>query len=263
MNLKQTQHLFLDYVLKPKQQSSQTLIDLMADTGIVSPQIGMEIYANAYQSRLKETIETDHEILWQYLGDELFNQIAKNFINAFPSRSRSLRDYCNLLPEFLKNDIDFSQLPIVADLANFERRLLISFDAADTNRASFSTLQELPAEFWPDCKLRLHPSVQIFKCNSNSVQCWQALKQNKTPPNPDYSIEQHWLLWRAENRVTEFRSLKGYQLALIEGVMTGHNFSELCSAMLDWTEPGQAPVMVLQSVKSWFDLGLIQKLVSE
>ena len=263
MTLKQTQHVFLEYLMAPQNKSSQSLIELVADNGTVAPDIGMQIYANAYQCRLKETIETDHEHLCTYLGDELFEQMAMGFISAYPSHFRSLRDYCDALPTFLREDTYFSQFPILADMASFERRLLNSFDAADALRANYSELQALPAEFWPECNLRLHPSVQIFSCESNAVQCWQALKKEEAPCEADYSVNQHWLLWRSEERRTEFLSLKDYQLSLIKGVMKGNNFSELCTLMLDWTEPGQAPVEVLKSVKSWFDMQLIQKLVCE
>lgn len=263
INLKQTQHTFLNYLLAPNKKNTKALHRLLSvNQGPISS-LGMEIYVNAYRTRFKETIETDHEILCLYLGDDLFEKMADKFIEVCPSQFRSLRDYCDNLPQFLINDAFFCQHAILSDIAKFERALLNSFDAADTKRSDFSELQNLPAEFWPECKLRLHPSVQIFSCKSNAVQSWQALKEKKTPPAADYSDEQFWLIWRSEERVTEFISLQSHQLALIKGVMQGHNFSELCSSMLDWTEPGHAPVTVLKAVKSWFDMKLIQKVVFE
>lgn len=263
-DLKVTQEKFMSYLLAPDlEQNQQNFSQLIVDQQGAPLDIRLKIYSNAYRIRLKEVIETDHEKLAIYLGDALFDKMAHGFIEAYPSSFRSLRDFCDNLPAYLHNDEYFNQFPILADIAHFERRLLNAFDAAETNRLNFSKLQNLPSEQWPQCKLRFHPSVQIFSCSSNAVQCWQALKHEKTPPTPDYSKKQHWLLWRSEQRITEFISLEDYQLALINTVIQGGNFSDLCSVILEWDEPEHAPIKVLKIIKIWFDLKLINAMVIE
>jgi hypothetical protein len=226
----------------------------------ISADIRLQIYANAYRIRLKETMETDHEMLGLYLGDELFDKLAKEYTQAHPSQFRSLREFCDALPGFLHQDSFFSQYPIIGDIARFERRLLNAFDAADASRASFSELQATAPDLWPGCKLRFHPSVQIFVCNSNAVESWQALKQASTPPVPDYQSERAWLLWRGESRLTEFISLTQEQLLLLHGFIQGENFATQCEFMLDFYDEQLAPVKVLQALQAWFSMGIIRSL---
>ncbi|MCL1039314.1 DNA-binding domain-containing protein [Shewanella submarina] len=259
--LKHTQNTVMQYLLQPDEEARASLAELVVAQGNVSLETRMGIYANAYRIRLKEVIETDHEQLCFYLGDELFERMADEFIAASPSQNRSLRGFCEPLPEFLAEDEFFSQYPILADIARFERRLLTAFDAADTSREEFAALAALPPEQWPAVCLRFHPSVQLFRCASNAVETWQALKQGQEVPGADYSGWRYWLIWRGRSRLTEFISLQPWQLVLVEAVIAGENFAGLCELMLDFFDESQAPAQVFESLKAWFEMGLIRSLV--
>jgi hypothetical protein len=267
--LAKLQQQFMDYLLsadpaspaasKPAAAAFQARI---VNQHGINADVRMQIYANAYRIRLKETMETDHEMLGLYLGDELFDKLAKKYAQAHPSKFRSLREFCEALPDFLHQDSFFKQYPIIGDIARFERRLLNAFDAGDATRASFTQLQALPPAQWPSCKLRFHPSVQLFVCNSNAVESWQALKQANTPPVPDYQSKRAWLLWRGESRLTEFISLTQEQLLLLQGFIEGKNFATQCELMLDFHDEQLAPVKVLQALQAWFAMGIIRSLAN-
>ncbi len=262
--LRELQQGFFDYILQANladdNLASHPFNEHVAEQGNISANTRLVIYANAYYARLRSTIETDHDILAHYLGDDMFEAVARGYINSQPSRFSSLRRYCDRLPEFLENDPRFRDYPQLADIARFERRLLSSFDAADARRASFSELQALPAGQWPACRLRFHPSVQLLTCQSNAVEIWQAIKAQEAPPEPDLEYQRHWLLWRGETRLTEFNSITPYQFVLIEGFIKGADFAEQCEAMLEYFDESQAPEQVLRSLRSWFETGLIQSV---
>lgn len=262
--LQQLQQQFMAYLLTNAGSESPTdAADLTAhikDQAGISATIRMQIYANAYRIRLTETLETDHEILGLYLGDDLFEKMATGYIARQPSHFTSLRSFADNLPDYLAEDNFFSQYPIIADLARFERRLLSAFDAADTHRANFSELQNLPAEQWPSCQLRFHPSVQLFQCNSNAVETWQALKRQQTPEAANYQAKRAWLLWRGDTRLTEFISLSEYQVNLLTGFINGATFAQQCEAMLAFFDADTAPMQVLQALQAWFQMGLIRDI---
>lgn len=261
--LAKIQQEFMQYLLSDAPNSG--VVDIRArvsEQSGISAEHRLEIYANAYRIRLKETMETDHQILGLYLGDELFDKLAAEYINAHPSAAKSLRQFCDNLADFLRTDDFFSQYPILADLAQFERLLLAAFDAADATRASFSDLQALAPQYWPDCQLRFHPSVQIFSCQSNAVESWQALKADTHPDAPYYKRERHWLLWRNSDRLTQFESLSVSQHALLRGFIEGNNFAQQCDMMLAWFDEQTAPMVVLQTLQAWFDKGIIREIAS-
>ncbi len=263
--LRELQEGFFDYLIQANLANnnleSHSFNQHVVEQGSTSANTRLAIYANAYYARLRSTIETDHDILAHYLGDDMFEEMVRGYINSTPSKFTSLRMFCDALPDFLDNTQPFSQYTQLADIARFERRLLNAFDAADVQRASFEDLQALPPEQWPECKLRFHPSVQLFICGSNAVEIWQAVKAEQTPPEPNIDDQRYWLLWRGDSRLTEFTSITPYQYILIEGFIKGANFASQCEAMLEYFDESQAPMEVLQALQAWFEMGLIHKLV--
>jgi hypothetical protein len=261
VNLKNTQTAFMEYILAAEDpQSVEVFQSLIVDQVGIGVEKRMQIYASAYSIRLKETIETDHEMLGIYLGDDLFDKMAVEFVASHPSSYHSLRQFCEALPQFLREDDFFAQHAILSDLAGFERALLHAFDAQECPRACFSDLQAIDGQSWPGIRFRFHASLQIFRCDSNAVESWQALKQGETPPAADYSSKRAWLLWRGTSRISEFISLAPYQLALLEGFLEGHDFAHQCERMLQWFNVETAPGEVLTAVQAWFELGIIRSI---
>ncbi|MFT6908634.1 MAG: hypothetical protein ACJAS1_005337, partial [Oleiphilaceae bacterium] len=78
----------------------------------------------------------------------------------------------------------------------------------------------------------------------------------------DYLSPRAWLLWRGGSRLTEFVSLSAEQHGLLLGFIQGNNFANLCEHMLEWHDEQSAPLMVLQTMQTWFHQGLIRAVVS-
>jgi hypothetical protein len=262
VNLERTQSLFMRYILSADAEAgdAEEFHGIIAEQGGIAVDKRMEIYATAYRARLKETIETDHEILGLYLGDELFDKMVKDYVATHPSSFYSLRQFCDALPDFLQADVFFAQYPLISDLARFERQLLHAFDAAESSRASFEDLQAIAPQAWPEIRFRFHPSVQIFRCESNAVETWQSLKAEQSPPAPNHSQFRSWMLWRGKSRISEFISLAPPQLALLEGFIRGQTFAQQCEAMLQWHDVNTAPAEVLGTIQSWFERGIVRSI---
>ncbi|WP_299197132.1 DNA-binding domain-containing protein [uncultured Amphritea sp.] len=219
----------------------------------------LSIYQSGYRLRLREVIDNDHPVLGSYLGDDLFEQMVDGYIESVPSRYRSLRYYCDPLPDYLKRDSFFGQYPHIAELARFERGLLSSFDAPDWDTASVETLQQLPPELWPGMQLRFHPSLQLFSSHDNAVEIWQAIKADQTPPNPSQQSA-CWVIWRNRERLTEFRSAAPLEQRLIHCFIEGENFTT--AAELTAAEVGEeaAAAELLSVLVRWLELGWISQL---
>jgi len=217
------------------------------------------IYQNAYNMRLKETIDTDHQILGRYLGDELYEQMMNEFIRLRPSQHFSLRHFADPLPDFLIAQAPFNGHPQIAELSRFERLLLCAFDAFDTDRATLDQLKSLAQDKWPNISLRFHPSVQLFVSSWNVVAMWQQLKQNQTPPDP-VSEKNAWLVWRNVERLTEFRPIDNTALAMLEMFQQGKNFADVCQSLLEVVPEHQVSELALSHLLNWLELGLIHRI---
>ena len=221
----------------------------------------LEIYRNAYSIRLTKSIETDHPVLGNYLGDELFERMARGYISQCPSGFTSLRDFGNSLPDYLARIEPFSDNPILAEIALFERQLLFSFDAADAARARSQDLQSMAPESWPEMRVELHPSVCVFPAHWNSVASWQAMKEGNPPPMEAQGELHNWVLWRGIDRLTQFRKLSAQGAAMFTGLAQGKTFSEVCEELLAIVAQDQISSVAAEHLLQWVEAGIVSRVL--
>lgn len=229
---------------------------LLAEVEGIDNKQRLGIYHNAYRARLIEAIEVDHPVLGVYLGDTLFDQMVLAYIDQHPSSFKSLRQFADNLPQFLSSDNYFREIPFVAELARFERLLLTAFDAPEKAAAQANFLQQLTPEQWPATQLKLHPSVQIFDCQWNVVHIWQQMKAEQCPPDP-IEGENHWLLWRNRDRLTEFISLDEFGNLLIKQLILGSDLAKVCEELLTELDPEQIASSLASTLDSWLEKGIL------
>lgn len=253
--LHELQKNFSDYL----RGRDSRLIDYIQNDGLVNIETRLDIYRNAYQIRLRECIDSDHPILGNYLGDDLFDQMVKSYIKENPSTYTSLRHFSDQLPEFLKQHQPFSEYPVIAEIARFERRLMFSFDAADSATASLEDLQQIEPESWPAIQISFHPSAGLFNTDWNCVEIWQAIKNEEAPPDAEEKPTD-WLIWRDQERLTQYRVLDNIGVAIFSSFQQGENFASVCELLLG-TLPEQAiSQSVVTHLVDWLSQGVIEKV---
>jgi hypothetical protein len=220
-------------------------------------QLRLEIYKSAYRIRLTKCIEGDHPVLCSYLGDELFELLAAGYITHCPSTHPSLRYFCERLPAYLRETEPFSQTPILAEIAALERTLMGAFDAPDGPVAGMDSLQAIAPEDWPDLRVCFHPGVRLFATRWNTIESWQALKQEHAPPPAEQNDEQHWLIWRGRDRLTQFRSLAPAGLWFYDALQSGGNLATACEALLEILPQDAISETTVNYLTGWLESGLI------
>ena len=255
-NLRRLQTELMDYITRKASHAEQYI----AEGGLIDKAKRLQIYGNAYRVRLRGVIDTDHELLSFYLGDELFNKLVEGYIDAYPSHVPSLRDYCSHIPQFLKETEPFSEHPVIGELARFEQTLLFSFDANDAALATMADLSNIPVEAWPELRVRFHPGVQIFTTKTNCVEVWQALKVKNDPPTAINNNPVNWLVWRSPERITEFRSLEDNEYDAIHMFLRGSNLAEVCEDLLKNVPEEEVSQVAVGYIADWINRGVVAKL---
>lgn len=253
LSLVELQSQMIDFLT----DSEMAIADNIVEQGNITKATRLNIYKNAYFQRLKEVIDNDHQMLGLYLGDDLFDEMAKGYVEKYPSNVTSLRHYADSLPTFLTENTPFSNHPILAELAHFERLLLTAFDAADTRIFTLTHLQTVDQDDWPTLVFRLHPSVQLATYQFNTVESWQALRAEKAPEAP-FKQAGTWLLWRNLERLTEFRSLSEEELSLIQLMLKGEDFSTLCEFLAESSDEADVTSLAINYLVTWINQGLFR-----
>ena len=256
-SLHKLQQEFLNYLLD---DSARTIAERIVSTPQLSVEQRLRVYGNAYRVRLKAALETDYERLQAYLGDDLFDTLVQQYIDLYPSRYRSLRDYGLHLADMASTTEPFSRWPEVAELARIEQAFGRSFDAADAPTATLQDLQALAPETWPTLRLGFHKSVQLLPQCCNSFQIWQALADGVTPPSKTLD-DSTWLIWRRD-LVSSYRSLPQAELAALSVMLGGDCFSTMCEVLLQYGNEDESALHALTCLQQWIHDGMVCTLLN-
>lgn len=247
------QNQFQAYLLNSDQQINSCIVS----TEKVPTDVRLNIYGYAYRSRLLEALADSYPILHTYMGDEQFDELGSCYVDAYPSSYRSIRWFGDQLASFLKTHAHYSQWPYLAELAELEWTMTLSFDAADSQWVDLNIVSTIPPESWADMRLSVHPSAHLLNLSWNVTQLWQEMSDQKTPSQPIKSESPlSWIFWRKE-WVTQFCSLPQDEAYALKAVLQGLTFGEICEGLCQWVDEQEAAMRAASLLKGWISSGLI------
>jgi len=187
----------------------------------------LDIYYNAYRLRLVDVLLDTFEHTAIYLGDDWFNQLAMDFVQLHPSTCKNIGLYGRGFPGFL-----VEQLPEdkeVSELATMDWKLRRAFDGADSAVMTLDDLQHFASEE----SICLQPVPTLTRCKQyfNTLEIWNAINQDQTPPEVG-ALPEHieLLIWR-KGHSPHFRSLSQIESAAITRVCVGDTLDAIGAAL--------------------------------
>ncbi|UCH52521.1 MAG: putative DNA-binding domain-containing protein [Pseudomonadota bacterium] len=220
-------------------------------------QTRLGIYADAYRLRLLEALQTDFVALRAVLGDDEFDAMGRAYIDAYPSQHYSIRHFGRNLSRFLAETDPYRATPVLAEIARFEWAMTDAFDAQDATVATVADMAAVAPGAWPSLRFGLHPSLQRIELQWNAPPIWKAVDENTDIPEPqqaEYPIG--WMLWRNEFKIY-FRSLSVDQAWMLDQLLTGATFSEVCEGLTEWIDAQHVAAHAAGLLKQWLEDGLI------
>ena len=157
----------------------------------------LQIYSYAYHARLVECLAEDFDALRDILGENLFEEIAKEFVLTHPSRFASANEVGKPFAGFLAKLPKLADKPWAIDLARFEWSMVEAFYAFEAPRRGAEHLASATAQDWSELRVELDPSVQLF-CSKWNLS---SMLEDRTPPREEspywgmvYRLEgdSHW-----------------------------------------------------------------------
>lgn len=218
------------------------------------------IYYDAYRLRIIDALSSTYPILKALLGDDLFEQAARSYIDSYPSTYRNMRWVGDKMAEHLRATLP--QYPIASEMASFEWGLSLAFDAEDAPILALHDLAAIAPENWADLRFQFHPSMQLFTFKWNVLRVWQALNLQEAPPRIS-QIDEPCVVWRKDLN-SHYRSLDLAEYAAIQFVIAGANFGEQCEKLQEGaTEEAatdnQSIRQAAQYLSGWLNEGLMTK----
>ena len=225
------------------------IADAVNGTAAVPVATRLGVYSNAYRSRLAEALAANMPHLREVLGEQEFDEVAARYIHAHPSQFASIRWFGDRLAQELQRS--HPEQPWLAELAQWEWALALSFDAHDAPTVGIDVLATVAPGDWGDLRLEFHPSVQQLELTTNAQALFKALSEEQPAPEPAIlSHPQPWLLWRQDLK-TQYRSLEPAEAAALAVVRADGTFAELCEVLCEWHEAEAVPLVAAGMLKRW------------
>jgi hypothetical protein len=248
------QRAFQDYLLV----SSEALQAAVRDTKKADRVTLLDVYRDGYALRLIEVLTTDYPGLMAMAGPADFDHVARAYIAAHPSRHPSVRWFGKGLADFLAGTPPYNASPAAAEMARFEWALGEAFDSADVTPIAADVLLALPQDAWETLAFTALPSLHRCTFAFEVAQAWQR-RDEVEPGNLEVARADEpvtWAIWRPE-RVSSFRSLEPDEAAMLDALVAGRTFPELCETVAAFTGDDQAPARAAWLLRTWVEGGMI------
>lgn len=256
MQLKELQQAFKQHVFSGDNAVTDSIV-----SDKLSSEFRLSLYANAYASRLIETLEKDFPVVMTMLGEITFYELCQGYIQKCPSVFTSLRWFGKNFAEYLRETAPYREHDYLIDMARFEWLLVDAFNAADQPSIGEADIAQVPPQSWPDLSFRFHPSVHTMPYRFNIIPIWQAHKGQKQLPVPEVLPgTTACLVWRHDLK-TLFRTVEEDEFRLLQAALDGATFSQLCELLIDSCDTQeQIPLRAASLLKAWISEGLIAEL---
>lgn len=248
------QRAFQDYLL----ERSDGFAASVRDTRKADRQTLLGVYRDAYALRLMEVLSNDYPGLMAMAGPADFDHLARAYIAAHPSQHPSVRWFGARLPDFMASTPPYAGSPATAEMARFEWALGEAFDSPDDTPIEAAALMALPGEAWEELRFTPLRSLRQLRLAFDVPQAWQ--RRDEVEPGslavPAAARPTDWVIWRPE-RTSHFRSLEPDEAAMLQAMIAGHAFPELCESLVVLVGEAAAPAQAAGRLRSWVEEGMI------
>jgi hypothetical protein len=227
------------------------------------------IYAHAYYARLLEVLGESFPVLRRVLGPELFEPIAFEYLQRYPSRSYTLDRLGDRFAQFLEEtrSADAGEPPawpeMLADLARFEHAIARVFDGPGLEGEppfSVEALQALGAERLASARLIPAPSLRLLMFRFPVNDLYTAARRAEGEDQLEFPASgiEHVALCRREFIVRRY-PLSALEHALLDAIVGGTTVGEALSVAAECAVPGEdLGALIERSFAAWTAAGFFR-----
>lgn len=235
--------------------------DSVVQTPLVSVATRLAIYRDGYRLRLTESLTANFPALHAYLGTEAFTELCAAYITDHPSTCRSIRWYGHHFADFITTYFT-GEYSFLAELADFEWKMTLTFDAADEPILQVSEMASIPGDAWADLRLLFHPSLHRAGYFWNTAPLWNALTYDEEIPELiKNTAATEWILWRNADYLITYRSMDASEAWALKALINSASFGETCAGLCEWIAADKVGMQAASYLKNWIQQGLVHKVI--
>lgn len=211
------------------------------------------VYRQGYAGRLVEVLSNDYALLQAYVGIDRFNDLARAYIDAHPSRTQNARWFGNEFADFLTRHEPARSHSEIAELASIEKLINDAFDSADAPVLGLAALAAVPAEEWGKLAFTPHPSVGTLRLHTNALAIWKACKGGAgSPPVARLTQPESIVVWR-RGAAPMIRPMPYEEAMMWTEASRGARFDVLCEMLATFDDPEGAAVRAAGYLQGWLE----------
>lgn len=221
----------------------------------------LEIYSYAYAARLVECLADDYPAVAHALGPDAFEQLAKAYLQRYPSRTPNLNAYGQHMAEFCREQPG-TRSPFVADLARLEWALVEIIHAADEVSLAPEELAKVPPTRFQFAQLLPNETLRVHRFEHDVNAYFQGFKNGAVQPDPPRSksataiYRQGMTLWRMD--LTP--AMAGLLEDLTQGRTLGVALERMSASLSSPEELAEAERSVFAWFQSWVRCGFFRSI---
>ncbi|MFO0593368.1 MAG: DNA-binding domain-containing protein [Polyangiaceae bacterium] len=227
----------------------------------LSPSEQADLYREQFFLRHLESLQEDHVGLVHFLGDELFERLARAYLRAHPPRTPSLRE---LGADFARFVATWDGVPeelreLCVDMARYELTIVDLFDAADVPAPDGERLAKIPEDVWltrplvwtPHLRLlaSAYPVPELRIVAKKAIAARDADGPSERAAPPPREAAYHGLFRRDDVVVFERLSAEAFRLLVL--LTGGASLASACD-QLSATMSAEESAKVESEVGEWF-----------
>lgn len=133
----------------------------------------LQVYRNNLFASLSEVLAAVYPVTRRLVGEAYFEQVARGYITAHPSRSGDVHRYGRRFAGYLGNCPGSDALPYLPDVARLEWGYHRAFHTEQHPSLDSDGLRAVPPEDYPRLRLILQPSTRLLESNYPVLRIWQ------------------------------------------------------------------------------------------
>jgi hypothetical protein len=239
MRLEELQKKLIGHITDPHVHEADFSV-IVSQKGI-SPEQRLGSYRNSCLNRLTESFKGDFEVSLNFLGEEVFEYHAREFLHLHPSQTHYINELGKDFSVFLQNCEELESYPFLSEIINLEWRMVESF-------YNFSNREQNKSD---QSQIWVNPSLIFVTSSWPLDKIWNELMA--------YPEEETFLVsWSHMDRVSRLLSLNEIEYTVLRSLFETRSLEKTIDSLENnFTETDLLSIFQ-DSLSLWVKNGLIE-----